>query len=176
MSSKAVLKSSFIGYIYRGLRAAGFVFTIAGLLHLGSIFYHGFSGGKSVATISRLQAVCVLQGTGSVSQVVLKEVECSEAEAARAQYPGVPLSIGEVTYGYFSFRAEDGTPHEVRAPLGALEAHGAEHGSEVAIAYNRADPSIIRPGNAAWRYSAVAVVALRWRCNTLCDADGALDC
>ncbi len=145
MSSKAVLKSSLIGYIYRGLRAAGFVFTVAGIVNLGSIFYYGFTGGKAVATISRLQAVCVLQGTGSVAQVVVKEVECSEAEAARAQFGGVPLSIGEITYGYFSFTAEDGTNYEVRAPLAALEAQGAEHGSAFAIAYDRADPSVIRP-------------------------------
>lgn len=145
MSSKAVLKSSFIGYIYRGLRATGFIFTIAGLWHLGDIFYHGFTGGQAVATISRLHSVCVLQASGTVSQIILKEVECSEAEAVRSQYSGVPLSIGEISYGYFSYVTDDGTPHEVRAALSALEVDGAEHGSTVAIAYNRTDPSLIRP-------------------------------
>jgi hypothetical protein len=145
MSSKAVLKSSFIGYIYRSLRAVGFIFTIAGLWHLGDIFYHAFTGGSAVATISRLQAVCVLQASSSMSPVVLKEVECSEAEAARAAYPGVPLSIGEISYGTFAFITEDGRTQEVRAPLAALEAQGAEHGSTVSVVYNRVDPNRIRP-------------------------------
>lgn len=145
MSSKAVLKSSFMGYIYRGLRAFGIILTIAGLYQVGFIVYYSLSGGKALASISRLQAVCVLQGTGAMSHVVVAEIECGEAESKRAQYPGVPLTVGEITYGNFSFTAEDGSRHEVRAPLLALEAQGAEHGTVVSIAYARDNPEVIRP-------------------------------
>lgn len=145
MSSKKVLKSSFIGYIYRGMRVLGIVLTIAGTWLLGDIVFHGLIGGKAIATITRLQSVCVLQGTGAMAQAVRTEVECSEADKTMAQYPSVPFAIGEISYGYFAFKTEDGEAQEVRAPLASLEALGAEHGSAVSIVYKHSNPAMIRP-------------------------------
>jgi hypothetical protein len=144
MSSKAVLKSSLIGYIYRGMRVLGIILTIAGTWVLGDIVYHGLVGGKAEATISRLHVVCVLQATGAMAGTVRTEVECSEADKTMAQYPNVPFSIGEIPYGYFAFNAEDGTAYDVRAPLAYLEALGAENGSTVPIVYQRSNPAEIR--------------------------------
>jgi hypothetical protein len=80
-----------------------------------------------------------------MADAVRKELECSEADETMAQYTNVPFTVSGIPYGYFSFRAEDRAPYEVRAPLAFLEAFGAEHGSTVPIVYKRSNPAAIRP-------------------------------
>ena len=144
MISDKVLKSSVIGYAYRGLRLCGIALTAAGVGLMGNIGYHSIADGQANATVTRLNVVCVLQGEGAVAEAIKSEVECGEAAATKAFHPKVPMTVGEVTYAHLQFHSEDGAAYEVRERLDVLGASSAEHGAIIPILYNRANPMEIR--------------------------------
>jgi hypothetical protein len=148
MSSKAVLKSSVLGYIYRATRIVGVILTAAGAWQLADIGYHAVFNAEADAIVTRLEVRCILQGEGPVAEALTREYECTEAEKTKGLYPNVPFTVGEVTYALLQFHAQDGTTQDVRGRLDVLESNGAEIGAVIPILYDPADPLDIRPANA----------------------------
>lgn len=147
----SVLKTGFIGHVYRAVREGGLLAIATGLWMFASTLYPALKGERATARVTNIEIGCALSSD-------LGSIELLTGTAADCNAPAMTAMglAGNVKIAKLIFASRIGVQFNADVPFDSLNRPGLRAGDTVVISYEPDQPQTVHALPGWWDYLCVS--------------------